>query len=149
MTDSEFQTFAKRLFISFPALHDWLQASSPDPAATQAIWRETLRQYSLAECLGIIDDWNNGRSKPFEAYERDKVHLIIKSMIGLQRDRQRKRDENAGRSKEYKQLPNTPYTDATMASVYLKLRPLHKKVLDGEMSQADYDVIHEQEMAKL
>jgi hypothetical protein len=149
MTDAEFPTFARRLFVSFPALHDWLQTASPDPAETQAIWREALRPCSLAECLGIIDDWNTGKSKPFEAYERDKVHLIIKSMVGLQRDRQRKRDENAGRSKDYSQLPNTPYTDATMASVYLKLRPLHKKVLDGEMSAVEYDKVHDEEFAKL
>ena len=149
MTDAEFTTFAKRLFVSFPSLFDWLKSSSPDPTETQSIWRETLRPYSLAECLNIIDDWNTGKSKPFEAYERDKVHLIIRAMIGLQRDRQRKRDENAGRSKAYEKLPNTPYTDATMASVYLKLRPLHKKMLDGEMSAEEYNRIHDQEFAKL
>jgi hypothetical protein len=149
MTNEEFTIFAKRLFISFPTLSEWLKVTSPDPEATQKVWRESMRNISLAEALGIIDDWNTGRAKPFEAYERDKVHLIIKSMVGLQRDRQRKRDENANRSKDYEQLPNTPYTDATMAAVYLKLRPLHKKVLDGEMSSAEYDLIHDEEFAKL
>jgi hypothetical protein len=149
MTNEEFRTFAKRLFISFPALSEWLKATSPDPEATQAVWRETLRPYYLAECLGVLDDWNSGKTPAFQAYERDKVHLIIRSMIGLQRDRQRKRAENASRSKDYEMLPNTPYSDATMASVFLKLKPLYKKVLDGEMSSDEYDRIHDEEFARL
>jgi hypothetical protein len=148
LTNQEFETFIHRLFVSFPSLYEWMSGTL-DPEATQKIWRESLRTISLAEALGVIDDWNTGKTRPFEAYERDKVHLIIKSMVGLQRDRQRKRDENANRSKDYEQLPNTPYTDATMASVYLKLRPLHKKVLDGEMSSAEYQIIHDEEFAKL
>lgn len=148
MTDPEFEVFARRLFISFPSLYEWLSGTI-DPPATQAIWRNTLRQYSLAECLGIIDDWNTGKSKPFEAYERDKVHLIIRAMIGLQHDRQRKRDENAGRSADYEMLPNTPYSDATMASVYQKLRPIHKKMMNGEIGETEYAEIKRKELAKL
>jgi hypothetical protein len=37
----------------------------------------------------------------------------------------------------------------SMREVFEKLRPLHKKVLDGEMSSAEYDIIHDEEMAKL
>ena len=149
MTDREFETFSKNLFVAFPSLYEWLQSASPDPAATKAIWRETLRPYLLAECLGIIDDWNTGKSKPFEAYERDKVHLIIRSMVGLKRDRQRKREENAGRSKEYEQLPNTPFTDVTMGTVYLKLRPLYAKMKAGAISAKEYYQTQDEEFTKL
>jgi hypothetical protein len=148
MTDKEFETFARRLFISFPSLYEWLSGTL-DPAATQAIWRDTLRPYSLADCLGVIDDWNTGRQKPFEAYERDKVHLIIRSMIGLQHDRERKRREVSDRSKDYKQLPNTPFTDSNMRGVYLKLSALKKRVLKGEVSDEEYERVHDEEFAKL
>jgi hypothetical protein len=148
LTNQEFETFINRLFVSFPSLYEWMSGTI-DPEATQKIWRESMRTITLAEALGVIDDWNTGKAKPFEAYERDKVHLIIKSMIGLQRDRQRKRDENAGRSKDYKPLPNTPYTDATMVSVYKTLRPLHKKMLDGEITESEYQEVFDKEMAKL
>lgn len=150
MTDSEFEVFARRLFISFPSLYEWLSGTI-DPPATQAVWRNTLRPYQLSECMGIVDDWSAGNSKPFEAYERDKVHLIIRAMISLQHDRSRKRKEVLGRSEgtKYKLLPNTPYSDATMASVYQTLRPLYKQLMDGEMTQDEYDIIHEREFARL
>jgi len=149
MTDSEFTIFARRLFVSFPALLEWLNVNSPDPAATQSIWRETLRPYALSDCLGIIDDWNTGRREPFQAYERDKVHLIVRSMVGLKLDRQRKRDEVFNRSKEYDALPNTPYTDATMASVFKTMLPLYGKLQRGEITAAEYDRVHDEEFAKL
>lgn len=149
MTNDEFIIFARRLFVSFPTLSEWLNATSPDPSATQEIWRETLRPYTLAECLGIVDDWNTGKSQPFAAYDRDKVHLIIRAMIGFQRDKQRKRNEVANRSKEYESLPNTPYTDATMVSVFKKLSSLYGKLQRGDITQAEYDSVHADEFAKL
>jgi len=149
MTNEEFAVFAKRLFVSFPNLKEWLESASPDPAATQAIWRETLRPYALADCLGIIDDWNTGGREPFQAYERDKVHLIVRSMVGLKLDRQRKRDEVAGRSKEYEQLPNTPFSDVTMADVYKTMLPLYAKMEAGEITVSEYHRIKEVEFAKL
>ena len=162
MIDEEFTVFAKRLFVSFPTLLEWLKSTSPDPAATQAIWRDTLRPYTLADCLGIIDDWNTGRQKPFEAYERDKVHLIVRAMIGLKLDRQRKRDEVRDRHRDFDKrivlgdrsipeqgLRQSRLMDATMVDVYKTLLPIYKKVLDGELSQSEYDRIKEVEFAKL
>ena len=40
----------------------------------------------------MITRWTSGVLNPFEAYERDKVHLIIRSICELDRDRKHKRD---------------------------------------------------------
>ena len=81
MTNDEFATFAKRLFVAFPSLWEWLQNNSPDAKATQDVWRETLRAYTLSECLRVIGDWSSGERPAFEAYERDKVHLLVRAMV--------------------------------------------------------------------
>ena len=155
MTSTEFATFTRQLFIQYPSLSEWLLRSSPDPDATTAMWHETLSRYSLGECMAVLAYWRKAGQTPFNAYERDQVAIIIRSVIATNRDRLRKREEAAERveAKRYARRGATPFTalnvDATMLAVYSKLRPLHRQMLDGEITRAEYESVAKVEMARL
>lgn len=154
MTDTEFAKWSTRLFVAFPSLWEWLNKNSPSPKETQALWRKTLAGYTLAECDAVLDDWSSGAAKPFEAYERDKVHLIVRSMVALKRDRAAKRKSLAENSAPYMQKRRGEFDlaavlgDSSMVAALLELRPVHRRMLDGEVSEADYEVAKIEAMEK-
>ena len=102
MTNPDFAVWVKRLLVAFPGLWDWLQSKSLDPIETQGVWRKCLAPYSLEECMTVLDEWSNGTREPFEAYERDKVHLRVRARIEQERDRARKRLELSEASTPYR-----------------------------------------------
>ena len=81
MTEAEFKTFSKRLFGSFPALWGWLHDTSPVVEDTLAAWRMSLDGCTIEECNRVVDRWLTGILKPFEAYERERVAIIIRSHV--------------------------------------------------------------------
>jgi len=144
VTDPEFQVFAKRLFIAFPSLWSWLQENSPDPKETQAIWRETLRPYHLDECLAVVESWSSGQLKPFEAYERDKVHLFIRSIISARRDRRSKRESQAQELGDFRRARRGPFDitacmDQPMLGAFQELCKAYVRVRDGTMTADEYE----------
>jgi hypothetical protein len=153
MTDLEFSVFAKRLFISFPSLWTWLQDNSPDPKETQAIWRNTLRPYSVDECLAVVDAWASGSLKAFEPYERDKVHLFIRAIISATRDKRAKAMNQEQEQADYRRFRRgafdiTAHMDSSMLAAYQELRPIYAGVVDGSLSRAEYDAIKDQVFAR-
>lgn len=94
MTDAEFATWAKQLFISFPSLWEWLQTSSPEPKETQKVWRKTLADYSLAECQAVLEAWATGAQQTFAQYERDRVHHVVRACCEYKRGQLRRKREN-------------------------------------------------------
>lgn len=145
MTDQEFSRWTTDLFVSFPSLNEWLMKASPDPMGTQAKWRKTLRPYTLAECLKVTEDWSAGKLKPFEGYEKDKIHLIVASTIGLKRDRASKQQELRDGNQKYIDKQRGAFDmkavlgDSSMVAAYEELRPLHKSMKEGKISKVDYD----------
>lgn len=154
MTNEEFLEFSQSLFVAFPSLREWLADKSPDPQATLRVWRKTLAPYTLAECMSIVDAWSCGELPPFEAYERDKVHLRIRSHVALRRDRAARKREafNAGEPYRRKQRGEVDMAevlgDSSMAAAELELRPIHKRMLDGEITQAEYRATLEDTLEK-
>lgn len=144
MTNPEFAQWAKRLFIAFPSLWDWLQSYSPDPAETQAIWRKCLAPYSLEECNRVVAEWSSGAREPFEAYERDKVHLRVRARIEQDRDRQRKREELAETANPYKEDRRRKRDATSVAELVGSTKAIaegaaeHRKFLDGEIDWDEY-----------
>lgn len=147
MTGEEFKDWSRRLFVAFPGLWEWLQKNSPDPKATQALWRKTLMRYSLAECDAVLDAWSTGTIESPPAYEREKIHLCVQAVCEMERSRaqaRRERDEHLSgydarqRRKRYQPLPGSPYTDAGMAAVFSAGQVEHRKMLRGEITEQDY-----------
>lgn len=136
MTNEEFTTFAKRLFICFPSLSEWLKQSSPDPAATQAVWRKCLEPYRLDECLFVLERWSTGTLGSPEAYERDKVHLHVRSVIEGDRAKQRRKSD----SRELVSVRNnkTPALSVPgVAAAYLAGYELKKEVMAGKLDEQE------------
>ena len=153
MTDSEFSAFTKRLFIAFPSLWTWLQDNSPDPKETQAIWRNTLRPYSIDECLAVVEAWATGELEPFAAYERDKVHLCVRSIISRRRDQRAKHSKTNEDQQEYRRARRGPFDltahmDLSMLGAYSELRPLWPGVVAGTLSEHDYAALKQEAFRK-
>ncbi len=144
MTETEYRSWSKSLFVAFPSLWEWLNSSSPDPKETQAIWRKCLGPYSLAECMTVIDEWSTGAREPFEAYERDKVHLRVRARIEQERDRDRKRRELSEASSPYRTKRQERSEASTVASLLGDRKAVsagaaeHRRFLDGEIDWAEY-----------
>jgi len=148
MTNTDFATFIDKLFIAFPSLHEWLQATYK-PEETQRLWRQTLAAYTLAEALSVIDRWTRGALKPFAAYERDQVHLMIRSIIEMDRDRQRKKQEqSAGNQAYYRKIARRgegesiglgSAFDCDMVAAVKEGAIENKRMLDGEITQDEYE----------
>lgn len=134
MTNDEFTKFASRLFVAFPGLWEWLQSNSPDPRATQEVWRETLRPYSYLECLDVLECWTSGKLKPFEAYERDKVHLIIRAIIARNRDNEAKRRASREQASEYR-CKMTAMDIPGVADAFKKGREVYLAFVNGEITE--------------
>lgn len=146
MTDPEFAVFAKKLFVAFPSLWTWLQDNSPDPKETQAIWRNTLRPYSIDECLAVVDAWATGSLEAFQPYERDKVHLFVRAIVSANRDRRAKVATKEQEQAEYRRARRgvfdvTTHMDSSMLAAYQELRPIYAGVVAGSMSRDEYDAM--------
>lgn len=149
MTDTEFSAWAKRLFIAYPSLWEWLQRNSPDHQETQRLWREQLRDYSAEECNAVLDEWQSGTRLPFEAYERDKVVLVVRSVIDKKRDKVRKAREQAERAKYYREtrernaqaepVGTSTLLDSEMRQAVIECVPIHRAYLDGEITRENYE----------
>lgn len=144
MTDEEFSVFAKRLFVTFPDVWEWLNANSPDPAETQRIWREVLRDYRLDECLLAIDAWATGRKPIFKAYERAQIAILVRQSVQFEREKDRQRERTSGASDEYRKVRREDYRP--LAQDLPELRPIFERgaklkrdVMDGKISQAEYE----------
>mgnify|MGYP006889508894 CR=1 FL=1 len=142
MNHDEFNQFTRSFFVAFPSFRQWLKQSSPDAQGTLHVWRSTLEKYSLAECMAVVDKWTSGEMEPPEAFERDKVHLVVKSICDRWRSIEiRKKDRLAEverRERKYQPLPSTPWSDANAASVFERGKKLHREMLRGEMSKQEY-----------
>lgn len=149
MTEAEYRTWSKRLFIAFPSLWEWLNTSSPDPKETQAIWRKCLEPYSADECMTVVEEWSNGTREPFEAYERDKVHLRVRARIEQERDRQHKRSEMSGASMPYRNKRHERREAVSVATLVGDRKAIaagaieHRKFLDGDIDWQEYLVRRE------
>jgi hypothetical protein len=153
LTNPEFATFIDRLFIAFPSLHEWLQATYK-PEETQRLWRQTLAAYTLPEALSVITRWTTGKLEPFKAYERDQVHLMVRSICELDRDRQHKKQSQADSNQAYydkrsgsggcNQISTGSLMDSAMVAATKEGALQHKRLLDGEITQAEYERLREE-----
>lgn len=88
MTDPEFTKWMNRLRVAFPDVWEWLSGFS-DCAETQACWRQTLRPFSLSECLLIIESWIT-RTRPVpKRYEFGQLAIIVANSIEFDRAKAR------------------------------------------------------------
>ena len=146
MTEVDFQTFAKRLFVQFPSLYEWLQRSSPDPVETQRLWRRTLANYSLADCLSVLDFWSESGQVPFAAYERDQVPQIIRSVIAKRHDAAaKKREQEAEASRRFDRGRNRDEGfkisfggDTGCLSAFYELDPIYKAWKADKIDEYEY-----------
>lgn len=147
MTDQEFSQFARQLFVQYPSLYEWLHRNSPDPAATQGVWREQLRSYSAVECANVLAGWQAANDVPFQAYERDKVAMVVRATVDKSRDADRKRIEQDERSSEYRSARRnrsldacglTPTLTGSMETARQEGAPVHRRFWAGELTRIEY-----------
>jgi hypothetical protein len=94
MTDDEAKQFRMQMLdVAFPQLGAWFE-TLPHKIATWKVWVQCLRPYTLTECLSVLSRWSDGTLQPFEAYERERVHLLIRAIVERDRSRAKAKGEN-------------------------------------------------------
>ena len=151
MTEQEFSQWGTTFFARFPSVNEWLLRSSPEPAETLKYWRKILEPYTLEECSAVLDLWAGNGSKAFAAYDRDNIPLVVKSTIDKQRQKRIDR-EQVDRERHYRRLGRSGDEAVAIVSTldrlelkpaFLRLRPIHQKMLDGEITEAEYEQLKE------
>lgn len=148
MTNQEFSDFADRLFIAFPSLYEWL-GKTYKPEETQRVWRSTLCDCTLAECNSVLTRWTTGVLEPFEAYERDKVGLIVRSIVSADRSRASRKESQSTMNSPYRarlgqqgdHVAMGSLFDGDMAAAVKEGAVQHKRFLDEEITWPEYEVL--------
>lgn len=141
MNDSEAARFIEEMLVAFPDLEETARFNSPDLAATHRSWGKVLSACAYAECRKVLDDWLAGVG-PDRADAKRPAHAV-RAVVMLRRDKAAKVADKDRRvaeyqSRQYQQLPNTPYTDSGMCSVFTRWRPVHAAWKAGEISEEQY-----------
>ena len=85
MTNEEFATWIKRLYVCLPSYRRWFSQLGATELDTQRLWRDALRDYSLEECVSVVERWVTGELPAPEAYSRDVTPGLIKNYIDQER----------------------------------------------------------------
>lgn len=154
MTDDEGKDFIRRLVIAFPAVDEIAKFNSPDLGATHRSWLKTLSRCTLAECDEVLDFWIASDYTPDKTDLRLPAHAI-RATVMRKRDReqsQKRAEEDAQRARRrrgtFQEGINKRLGGDAVASV-VRLRPIHKRMLDGEISRGEYQAVLEAELATL
>ena len=157
MTEQEFSQWGTTFFARFPSVNEWLLRSSPEPAETLKYWRKILEPYALEECNAVLEGWAANGSKAFAAYDRDNIPLVVKSTIDKQRQKRIDR-EQVDRERHYRRLGRSGDEAVAIVSTldrlelkpaFLRLRPINQKMLDGEITEAEYEQMKENILGEL
>lgn len=160
MSDGEWVEFTLRLFTEYPSLHDRLKRSAVDYKATIGHWRKKLSRYTAAELNAVLDKWDSENTIPWDSYAIEQAPAVIASVASNIRGHKSERERvaemvNDPRSKANRAQTNDgsgcvfSYIKGSMCEVFETLRPLNKKMLDGEITEAEYQQAYDREMAKL
>lgn len=146
MTDHEWAAFTKRLFTQYPSVIDRLRRVSPDPDESLRIWRKQLERFSFHECMELLEEWMTAGKSPWNAYAIEEAPRVIAATLierANQARRRREVEETLRQARRPKRLgsfcmtdlmPDSPSRNAKVA-----LQPIHKKMLDGEITAAEYE----------
>ena len=143
MTNQEFSTFAKRLFTAFPDVWEWMNANSPNPTGTQEVWREVLKDCTLAECLLVLDSWLTGKRPLFKAYERGQLAVMIRQSVYFERDKGNRFNQSEEERAEYSKTKRGDYRpigsdQPGLAQKLREGRALQKRLADGEITEHEF-----------
>jgi hypothetical protein len=147
MTNDEWTRFTKRLFIEYPSLWDRLQRA-PSPVETLAHWQRKLDRYTLDELNAVLDVWDKGNVRPWDSYALEAAPAIIASVCdknreSLMRKEQSNKIREAGRNPRKQRYDGERVAFSAikgeMKVAYEKLRPIHQRFLNGEITESDYN----------
>ena len=147
MSDADWAKFVTRLFVEYPSLHERLKRSAVDYVATIEHWRRKLSRFEASELNAVLDFWDTTQASPWDSFAVEQAVTIIANVASKARDRRSAKVEvehirEAGRKprtmQDGAQVSAYDSFDSPMAAAYSKLRPIHKRFLDGEISHAEY-----------
>lgn len=100
MTRDEFDRWSEQFFAAFPGTFEWLNKTSPDPAATLGFWSRALERTDYGDALEAIDRLLDGRAAPIQAFDREKTPVHIVAIAGRCRGDRLRAEESARREAE-------------------------------------------------
>lgn len=146
MSNAEWTAFTTRLFVEYPSLYTRLERTI-DMEATLKHWRTKLSRFEACELNAVLDFWDRTNASPWDSFAVEQAVSVIANVATKARDRRTAKVEvehirEAGRKprtmQDGAQVSAYDSFDSPMAAAYSKLRPIHKRFLDGEISHAEY-----------
>lgn len=85
MNEIEAKEFLKEAFTAFPGVGAWIEANSPDPSKTVAIWARSLEQITITEAHSVLTRWSMGALPPPTGFQKEEFPLHVIAVV--RRDR--------------------------------------------------------------
>ncbi len=147
MTRAEFNTFIGHLFIQFPSLADRIERlrlpSGIEADAIMDLWFQKLGRFTLGELRWILDDWNTRGVQPWDSYPIEQAVAVLYSTAQHRRDKHSRKQESekiqsAGRKPTNADGFKYSNFSVSMRAAFESLRPVHRRWLDGEISETEW-----------
>jgi hypothetical protein len=140
MDGKDLELFWKRVEIAMPAVYDWLRRNSPDVGATLREWSKALKDFTLDECMAVIDEFMLDREDTPQpkGFQLAVFASHVAAVARQARKKMRRIEAMAAASMEARKVSaSRPKQLVECAAVFGLCRPIYERYRDGEMTSED------------
>lgn len=140
MDGKDLELFWNRIEIAMPAVYDWLRRNSPDVGATLREWSKALKDFTLDECMAVIDEFmlDKEETPQPKGFQLAVFASHVASVARQSRKKMRRIEAMASASMEARKISASrqkPLVEC--AEVFGLCRPIYERYRDGELTLED------------
>jgi uncharacterized membrane protein YccC len=138
MDGKELQLFWERVEIAMPAVYDWLRRNSPDVGATLREWSKALKNFTLEECMAVIDAYMAEDIPQPKGFQLAAFASDVAAVARQARTKLRRIEAMAAASMEARKISaRRPNILVTCGDVFGKCGEIRQRYMDGELTIED------------
>jgi hypothetical protein len=138
MDGKDLELFWNRVEIAMPAVYDWLRRNSPDVGATLREWSKALKNFTLEECMAVIDAYMSEDIPQPKGFQLAAFASDVAAVARQARTKLRRIEAMAAVSMEARKVSVTrPRILVTCGEVFGRCGEIRQRYMDGEMSFED------------
>jgi hypothetical protein len=138
MDGKELEQFWQRVEIAMPAVYDWLRRNSPDVGATLREWSKALKNFTLQECMDVIDGYMSESIPQPRGFQIAAFASDVAAVARQTRTKLRRLEAMAAASMEARKMSaNRPKILVTCGEVFGRCGEIRQRYMDGELTMED------------
>lgn len=138
MDGKDLELFWNRVEIAMPAVYDWLRRNSPDVGATLREWSKALKNFTLDECMAVIDAYMSEDIPQPKGFQLAAFASDVAAVARQARTKLRRIEAMAAASMEARKISaSRPKILVTCGDVFGKCGEIRQRYMDGELSFED------------